>query len=109
MGYKETAPTTYVVFWPESRVIKAGYSAFQRWRKFVIQGAQVVKLVEFPSCTEAFALESRIMEKLRSDYEYAFDTLDESRGLLGPDGGGWCECFQLPPGVSPTDAIGAVK
>jgi hypothetical protein len=95
MNYKPHNPTCYVVAWESDRIIKAGYTAAQRWRKFVARGADVVLLADFPVSRPAFALESELFEYMRGSMTYAFETLAESRPYLGSDGGGYAECFRV--------------
>lgn len=97
-GYKRHNATVYIVEWPDG-VVKAGWTERQRWRKFVLLGATVLELYEFPSFTEAFAFESAAHQWLRANGELAFSTLEESREYVGPDGGGYAECFRIAPGT----------
>lgn len=104
-GYKKHNPTTYVVQWPDG-VVKVGYSEKQRWRKFVLLGATVVALYEFDSHVPAFAAETWGQDWLRAHGELAFPTIGDSRLHVGPDGGGYCECFVIHPG---NDVAGLIE
>lgn len=98
-GYATTEPTVYVVAWPEAGVIKNGYSERQRWRKFVLRGAEVVALYRFPSdFSAAFQFEAYLEGKASMLYPRAFpEKCDEAARLLGPDCGGYAECFRADP------------
>lgn len=97
MGYKETRPTTYLVCWPEVGIVKAGYTARQRWRKFLLRGAHLLQTVEFDSGISAFELETQLDDYLRAVCEPAFHGPAEAEPYLGTGGGGWLECYRLPP------------
>ena len=99
--YSRTKPTVYIVHWPERNVIKCGYSERQRWRPFVLRGALVVDLIEFDTSSDAFEFESVVHEVLSQTCQSAFNSADEAVDLLGGRGGGHCECFVLPPGITP--------
>ena len=96
-GYKTTCPTTYVVAWRKQGIIKNGFSTCQRWRKFVLTGADLLALYEFPTRgARAVTFETYLDAKAGFIYPRAFDSKQEAResGLLGPDGGGWMECLR---------------
>lgn len=106
MGYKRTEPTVYIVHWPEIGVVKAGYSCNQRWRAFALRGATVVDLVPCEDSTDAFALEHVVEEALRRECrKRAFTSADDAAPYLGNRGGGWLECWKLPPGRTPMQIL----
>lgn len=93
-GYKKTAPMVYVVSWPQSKVVKVGFTAKQRYRHFVINGAELNVRYEFEDAHSAFEFETFGHDWLRvNSAGYAFETLDSSKPFMGPDGGGYAECF----------------
>lgn len=95
MGYQTTDPTCYVVDWPDAGVFKIGYSAQQRWRSFVLKGANIVALHPFPQSTGAFNLETYFENCAQMLYPGAFDEkTPEAQSLLGPDCGGYLECHR---------------
>jgi hypothetical protein len=86
--------SVYVVHWPEIGVVKVGYSAVQRWNRFVFSGADVVKVYEFDSSSDAFAIEDWLHQSARALLRPAFDTAtEEARILLGNKGAGYLECW----------------
>ena len=94
-GYKQTDPTCYIVDWPEAGVFKIGYTAKQRYRKFVLRGANVVALHAVPGSTAAFSLECYFENYALMLCRRAFhEKTDEARALLGPDAGGYLECHR---------------
>lgn len=95
-GYKTTVPMVYVVGWREAGVIKNGFSERQRWRPFVLRGAELIALYAFPhSGVEAVRFETFLEEKAAMLYRPAFlDKTDEARELLGGAGGGYLECYR---------------
>jgi hypothetical protein len=94
-GYKQTDPTCYIVDWPDAGVFKVGFSCNQRWRKFVLRGANVVALHSVPGATAAFALECYFENYALMLCRRAFDEkTDEARALLGSDAGGYLECHR---------------
>lgn len=95
-GWARTAPTTYFVAWPDG-VFKVGYSERQRWRRFLLRGARVARLVPFADFRDAFALEEQALAVLRRYAPDAFDMSVAAEGHLGCRGGGWLECVQLMP------------
>lgn len=102
MGYSETEPTVYIVYWPEINVVKAGFSCNQRWRSFALRGAVVVDLVPCGNARDAFALERLVDRALQSVCRRRpFKSAAEAAPYLGNRGGGYLECWSLPPGVNP--------
>lgn len=95
MGYKHTAPSCYIVSWDDDRIVKVGYSHCQRWRKFALRGARVLRVIAFDSSTEAFAAETTLDRYLRDRLPAAFGSSAESIPYMGSDGGGWAECFRF--------------
>lgn len=104
-GYKKHDPTCYVVMWPNDSLVKVGFTAKQRWRKFELRGAEVLALFEFEKSHDAFECESVGHHWLRDRFPYAFGLKDESVQFLGADGGGWAECFR----ASEADAQALLK
>ncbi|AVP67335.1 hypothetical protein [Prescottella equi] len=107
MGYKKTAPTIYVVAWAADRIVKVGYSDRQRWRPFVLRGAEVVDLIEFESVTDAFDFESWAHGALLRLCERAFSSAADAAKYLGNAGGGWKECYVIPAGMEVADLLAA--
>lgn len=105
MGYKATRPHVYVVQWPKIGVIKAGFSCNQRWRSFVLRGAEVVDLIAFDTSSDAFEFESVVLDALRKACLPAFPDWKSAEPYLGKAGGGWAECFLLPPGKKAIDLL----
>ncbi len=103
--YSRTKPTVCVVHWPDHGVIKAGYGERQRWRPFVLRGAEVVDLIEFDTSTDAFAFETVVLDMLESLCAPAFVSASESVALLGNSGSGHLECYLLPSGISPMELL----
>jgi hypothetical protein len=93
-GYKKHAPTVYVVTWEHGTIVKVGYSTKQRWRAFALLGGDV-RALHTP--VDAFAMESAALDWLRDRAPYAFGSSEESAPYLGPDGGGYAECFRATP------------
>lgn len=93
-GYKKHNPSVYVVRWPDG-VLKVGYTEKQRWRKFALLGAELLAVYEFASHVPAFGLESVGLSFLARFGEPAFETIDDSYEHVGPDGGGYRECYRL--------------
>ncbi|GAS95493.1 uncharacterized protein RMCC_2459 [Mycolicibacterium canariasense] len=103
MGYKRTTHTVYLVHWPEINVFKIGYTEFQRYRAFVVRGANILKLFPFPTSTEAFDLETICHDVLWNLCEGGFDTPQEATPYLGNRGGGYVECFKTPADLMPSE------
>jgi hypothetical protein len=86
--------SVYVVHWPEKGIVKIGYSAVQRWRRFVFSGADVIKVYEFDSGSDALHIEDWLHQSARALLVPAFSAAtDEARILLGGNGAGYCECW----------------
>jgi hypothetical protein len=105
---RQTPPpnhTVYIVHWPDIGVIKAGYTGRKRWRTFVNRGAQIVDLVPFDNSTDAFEFESMVHRRLSSLGPLAFTSATEASPYLGRGGGGWCECYRMPDGVTPMELL----
>lgn len=96
MTYQHTHPACYLVAWDDERIIKAGYSHCQRWRKFTLRGARLVRVEFFDRSTHAFALETALDAYLRSIGVTAFPSKEAAAEHLGSDGGGWAECIRVP-------------
>ncbi len=97
-GYKRHDPTVYVVIWDNIHVVKVGFTTKQRWRKFVLRGARLIALYTFEKSHDAFQLEEVGDAWLRANGSgYAFDSTADAAPYLGPDGGGYLECFRLEP------------
>ena len=96
MGYGLTYPTVYVVGWRDAGVIKNGFSTRQRWRKFLLRGADLLALYEFPTGSgSALMFESYLENRASFLYPSAFPTRTaEAAALLGPDCAGYVECFR---------------
>lgn len=93
-GYKKHAPTIYVVF--KDDVVKVGFTEKQRWRKFVLLGCELLATYEFETAREAFDFETFGHAWLRSiGAALAFSSIEASAGFVGPDGGGYAECYSL--------------
>lgn len=106
MGYKRTTPTLYIVYWPEIGAVKAGFSSNQRWRAFELRGAVVIDLVPCDDFRDAFALETLVDRAFeQACRKRRFRTADEAIPYLGNSGGGYLECWQLPPGVTPMNIL----
>lgn len=96
MGYKHHESACYLVAWDEERIIKAGYSHCQRWRKFVARGARLIGVDYFTSTHDAFVLETALDAHLRSVGYLAFEDKWAAEPYLGTYGGGWMECLRVP-------------
>lgn len=106
MGYKATKHTVYIVQWPDQRVVKAGYSLHQRWRAFELRGAVVVDLIEFESHNDAYVFEQLVDAALcAACRKRPFKSAKDAAPLLGTGGGGWMECWALPPGLTPMQIL----
>lgn len=105
MTYQATKHTVYIVQWPALGVVKIGYSLHQRWRAFLIRGAEVVDLVEVDSAADGYALETVVLGAFRQRCAPGFTTPDEADPYLGGRGAGWRECFRLPEGVAPMSIL----
>ena len=95
MGYAQTLPMVYVVGWRDAGVIKNGFSMRQRWRKFLLNGAELLALYEFSDSTgRAIQFESYLEQRAAFLYPSAFKVKSvDAAALLGPDCGGYLECF----------------
>lgn len=105
MSYKRTVHTTYLVHWPDTNILKVGYSQCQRWRPFVLRGAVIVDLIEFPDSTGAFEMETVIQEALDRVIPRAYTSAEQAVDALGGRGGGWKECYRLPAGQTPLEVL----
>lgn len=93
--------TVYVVHWPETNVVKAGYSERERWRAFLSRGGVVIDLVEFDDVSDAFAYEDVLHCALARRGPFAFESAMDARPYLGGAGGGYTECYRIPEGLTP--------
>lgn len=109
MGYARTKDTVYVVHWPEINVFKVGYSAQQRWRSFVLRGANVLKLMEFDTSTEAFLVEGGCHAALWEVSRSPFQTPLEAAPYLGNGGGGYVECFKVPGDLMASEILEYIR
>jgi hypothetical protein len=103
----------YVVVWPTTRVVKVGYSAHRRWRKFERRGADLVLLASHQSIEAAADAERAMRAVIAGTYPPAFSEASAAADHLGPSGGGWAECFRLPPEHcpehEPSNALGMLR
>lgn len=107
MQKRKRKSVVYVVHWPEIGVMKAGISEQKRWRKFVELGAVVIDLIEFDNYLDASAFETVVHKGMRPN-GYAFNTAAEAEPYLGGKGGGYCECFRVPPGQTVMEFLRSV-
>ena len=84
----------YVVHWPAHSVLKAGYSATQRWRGFESRGGVVLLLAFYDNPMAALEAEGSAHEALRDRLDSAFVSGKEAQPLLGRHGAGWMECYR---------------
>lgn len=98
---RSDAHVVYIVYWPGLHTVKAGYSSRRRWRAFLKRGAQIVDCVPFGNSTDAFEFESLILRRLKTVGTPAFSSALHAEPHLGGRGGGWCECYRLPDGITP--------
>jgi hypothetical protein len=101
VGYKRTAHTVYVVYWPEERLLKVGYSERQRWKPFVARGAEVLALKQFSSYDAASFYEHTCHKIMRQVCPRPFTSAHQARQYLGSDGGGYRECYRMLGAMHP--------
>lgn len=94
--YARTGPIVYLVWWPQERIFKVGYSEHQRWRIFTLRGAELVQLRDFGSALDAARFETDCHHALRKVCRRGFQGRTEAVPLLGCAGAGWMECFAIP-------------
>lgn len=87
--------SVYVVHWPREGVMKVGYSSVRRWARFVSSGADVIKVYEFDSSSDAFDIEDWLHQSARALLARAFDSAtEEARIMLGHKAAGYMECWR---------------
>lgn len=94
----------YLVHWPEIGVMKAGCTSRRRWTAFIARGAEVVDLVEFDDVADAYAFESVVHAGL-AVHGLGFQNAAAAEPYLGSEGGGWCECYRVPEGMTPMEVL----
>ena len=99
MGYKQTRPTVYVVHWPAIDVFKVGCTERQRWRMYLLRGAQLIALHEFDSVSAAYGYEGQCHRLLESLCSPGFGSTADAEPYVGVRGDGYLECYQLPTDV----------
>lgn len=95
----------YLVHWPEINVMKAGYTAFNRWRVFTARGAVMVDLIEFDNSSDAFEFEDLVHRGMARRGPQAFTCATDAVPWLGAGGGGYLECYRLPDGLTPMELL----
>src|SRR5690606_11432300 len=80
---------------PPIGIVKVGYTAAKRYRKFVLRGAKLRELLEFPTSTEAFDFEERSHDYLREHLPLAFANKEDARPYLGSSRGVYFEWFAV--------------
>lgn len=92
---------TYVVAWPD-HIVKAGFAGeSRRWKHFVGKGAELLAVYAFQNALNAMFLENHAHELMSYLGVPAFDEKSQSIPYLGLSGGGWMECYRLPPARLP--------
>lgn len=93
MAYKPTAPSVYMVAWPDLNIVKVGYSYVQRWKPFVARGGILIGVEEFEDTAGAFLREDDLAWLMAEISERAFDHKAQAAEILGNKGSGWTECW----------------
>lgn len=93
MGYKRTDTTVYIVHWPAIGAFKVGCSERQRWRTFLLRGADLLSLTPFGNAVAAYQHEGRLHQVASSTCRPAF----------GSRGDGFAECYRVPDGRRATE------
>lgn len=82
----------YVVYWPKTRVIKAGFTTYpKRWRKFCRRGALLLAVMP----GRDVRTESLLAERFAAIGKPAFKSWSEAISHLGAGGSGYTECYRL--------------
>ncbi len=97
MGYKPTAPSVYMVAWPDLNIVKVGYSYVQRWKPFLARGGRLIGVEEFADAAAAFRRESDIAWLMAEISNPAFTHKAQAAVILGNRGSGWSECWAASP------------
>lgn len=104
MNYAAHRPATYLVSWPDDLIVKAGFTTRQRWRKFLLRGAELHDVVFFDGA-EAVWVESAAERVLHERLARAFEHRTEAVDHLGGRGAGWLECYRAPDREALDDAL----
>lgn len=85
----------YVVGWPELDVIKIGSTlrGRARWGTFLNRGGVMIDLACFDDSISAEVYLENIVSMF---YNRAFDSKHEAKHILGNNGAGYLECFNVP-------------
>lgn len=91
-------PQRYVIGWPDG-VVKVGntWHGRRRWGRFVARGGKLIDLAHYEHLGEALEGEQWLQKQLARRYRPAFREKQDSLQHLGASGGGWLECFAVPP------------
>jgi len=85
----------YLVAWRSDLVVKAGYSATRRWRKFLTLGGTLIAIHQPDDWHDAFSTEATWLYTLSRTGERAFTNRTEAVPYLGHSGSGWVECYRF--------------
>jgi hypothetical protein len=88
----------YVVGWPEG-IVKVGNTDHgrQRWGTFLCRGGMMLDLAKYERLVQGLEAEIWLEKQLAQRYDWAFTCKEEAEPYLGNRGGGWTECFKIPP------------
>lgn len=91
---------TYIVAWPELRIVKAGLTSRRRWKVFQYRGARVVDINLHADIVEAIDHETALDDYFACHGVNPWPTRQEAKATLGKGGGGFLECYRLHESLS---------
>ena len=91
-------PQRYVIGW-EDGIVKVGetWHGRRRWGAFLNRGGTMLDLAYYEYLGDALDGEIWLQSQLHKAYPMAFDDKSEAIPYMGPSGGGYLECFKIPP------------
>jgi len=89
-------PSVYGVAWDADRIVKIGFSEYQRWRHFIGRGGRVIFVRQFAEFHSAITAEGVCHDLLRSlSFACPFRSAIDAEPYMGRGGGGWRECYAM--------------
>lgn len=101
----------YLAWWPADHIVKAGFaSSKKRWRAYELRGATMLLLCRHDDFRDAFECETLLDRAIRRipGITAAFESKDQAVGHLGGPGGGYTECYRIPPNMDAPSMLGAL-
>ena len=99
---KNYYPQRYVIGWPDG-IVKVGstWNGKRRWGRFTSRGGVMLDLAYYGPEHSDVDAESWLQHQMAQRYRRAFNSSHEAVEHLGTGGGGYLECYTVPPAEWP--------